>query len=530
MIEGCIIVGTGPAGLMAARAAVAAGIQPVVIDAGQQESGELTRRRSSVINALAGGGGLPNWATQPPQSVRATTPVKRILGSDEPHRRHPERAQGDDSRERLWVNAVGGFSRVWGCALATFTDADMAGWPVSARLTRTDYEAAAAALRIAGHDSPVYEVIGPPRAPDVRLAAPPALATLTSATGGPWLTGPSTLALAGHDRSAHCNNCGTCLTGCPWRVLFDAHDAITSLADEGAITLRTGLLVSGIEEQPASVTVTARSVTGEVLTLHAQRLVIACGSVGSTILASRLLGRTLRLRDCQAFTLPMVDLSPRLRSAPSRSAAQAAGELSQATLARVFLERRGIDGRIDLHVQAYPPGPEIRAALLRTLQDLHLPQALRGRIAAHLADRAMACHGFLPAAASGSLVIDGRAPAAAVGARDESWTLTCETGDTALLRREIGHLIRLLARRGYATMSTLARVEPVGGGYHHSGSLPMGGADGTDDLGRPPGSRRIHIADAASLPMLPPQPPTLSIMAHAHRVMSRIIRAGLLSA
>lgn len=530
VIEPCIIVGTGPAGLMAARAAVAAGIRPTIIDAGERESSELSQRRQASITALAGGEGLPAWAAQPPQSARGPIPVKRILGSDESHRPHPGRAGGDATAERLWVNAVGGFSRVWGCALATFTDADMSDWPPSARLTRTDYEAAADAVHIAGHDSPVYRMIGPPRAPDVELSAPRALSALTSATGGPWLTGPSTLALAGHNGLPHCRNCGTCLTGCPWRVLFDAHDAITALADSGAVTLRTGELVVGVEEHPAAVTVTARTACGEALSLRTDRLILACGSVGTTILASRLLGRALRLRDCQAFTLPMIDVSPRSRGGRVSIDADAAGSLAHATLARVFLERCGTDGRTALHVQAYPPGPEIRAALQRTLLDSRLPRALRGGATEILADRAMACHGFLPAACSGSLVIDGRSTTQQGDTARGSWALTREVGNTARLRREIRLLTRLLARHGYATLAALARVEPVGGGYHHSASLPIGSPDGTDDLGRLPGASRIHLADAASLPLLPPQPPTLSIMAHAHRVMSRIIRAGLLSA
>jgi len=522
-----LIVGTGPAGLAAARRAIAAGTHPVVLDAGLPESTDLASRRTGAVAALDTTGSLPDWAHQTPQALGGVTPRKLLLGSDEPHRSHPARTDGRSDQARLWANTVGGFSRVWGCALATFREPDMADWPAAARLTRLDYDAALAELRVLGAVDGVSDRIGPYRAPDALLPGHPALARLTSSSPAGWLIGAAALALS-PDPARTCRHCGSCLAGCPWQVLFDAHDSVVDLARRRALTLLPGHLVVGIREQDDHVVVTTLTGESESSSFTAERLVLAAGSVGTTILLSRLLGRPLHLHDCQAFTLPMLRMFPVPRPDRTR-AALSAREVSPAggivmptvTLARMFLEHCDGGGRIDLHLQAYPPGPEIRASLARTLTQRGLPPPLVRESVRRLGDRALACHGFLPGRDSGTLRIEaGPAP---------EWTLERRSGDGAVLRRRLGQVSRLLVERGYLTLPGLARIEAVGGGYHHSGSVPIGSPTGSDDLGRPAGMQRIHVADAASLPALPPQPPTLSIMSHAHRIVDRLHRRGLLA-
>ena len=89
-----------------------------------------------------------------------------------------------------------------------------------------------------------------------------------------------------------------------------------------------------------------------------------------------------------------------------------------------------------------------------------------------------------------------------------------------------GHLVRAMRSLGYLGSLRVASFPGPGNSIHYAGTLPMRERPyrkyETDRSGLLFASKRVHVADAATFPVLPSKNLTFTIMANAMRVAQAV--------
>ncbi|HTR89063.1 MAG TPA: GMC oxidoreductase [Solirubrobacteraceae bacterium] len=525
---GFVVLGSGPAGMAAAHALCGAGHRVTVLDAGDR----IEPGRMDVFERLAGleperwPGELVELARDSfPVDVRRV-PLKPAYGSLFPYAREdPDLAIEAENVETLPSLACGGLSNSWGASILPFRERDIADWPISLEELRPHYEAVLGFVPVAGeHDElagvlPLYT--GAPRAlrrtrqMEVVLGHLRRNAVGLSEAG--FNFGASRLAVnASVGDGGGCRHCGLCLYGCPYGAIYNARHTLERLVSDGSVDYRSGIYVDRLAEDERSVTIDFhhRRRPTDRGRLTAAGVFVACGAISSTRLMLDSTGwprRTRRLVDSQYFISPMLTV----RRAPVSAAEQGN------TLAQLFLELD--DPRISsntIHMQLYGYNDLMLAALARhvALSPRRLERLLQPALG-----RMVIVQGYLHSAESPGLEL-GR------GGRGDDRVRLVGEHDPTDGGRVRGLLRRLAAngrRLGMVPLPGLAQVGRPGKGNHVGGSLSMRSAPGeleTDTLGRLPGWRRVSVVDAAILPSVPATTVTLSVMANAHRIATRVAR------
>lgn len=266
--------------------------------------------------------------------------------------------------------------------------------------------------------------------------------------------------------------------------------------------------VESYVEQRDHVEVISRDLdSGERRRWRARRVYLGAGQFATTRLVARALElyeRPIHIADSQYFFFPL--LSWRGRYSPV-----------QFTLAELFIEILNESlGPDYLHFQVYA-----RNALFdQTLRSM-LP---RGFPIEPIARRFYLFQGYLPSRDSGHLELrlSSRSDCDEVLIRGIP-----NPRAQGLARRSQGLLRRQLLRFGLVPPGA-PKMVPPGRSFHSGCSFPMGGRDpvfSADALGRPAGSQRVHIVDAANFPSIQGSTILVTAMANADRIASEA--AGL---
>ncbi|MGL4279067.1 MAG: hypothetical protein ACRCS0_01765, partial [Albidovulum sp.] len=146
-----IVIGSGPAGVSAAKALLARGRQVLMVDGGKRLEPDAAARRADLAATDPGGWSgeaRENWMA----SQYASPPGQiRRFGSD--FAMEPGAATCADMPGWMALRAsraVGGLSNLWGAAVLPYGEKDMAGWPVTAKDLTPHYRAVADFLPVAG--------------------------------------------------------------------------------------------------------------------------------------------------------------------------------------------------------------------------------------------------------------------------------------------------------------------------------------------------------------------------------------------
>jgi choline dehydrogenase-like flavoprotein len=519
------VIGSGPAGVSAARALATRGVRITLFDAGRQLEAER-RRDVERLGALA----PDEWAPETLAAIRDASdvgvggvPQKLSYGSDFPYRDIqrwvPIETRGADTGPTL---ARGGFSTVWGSCVLPFLDEDLADWPVSADDLAPHYRAVTGFLPLAAREDdlaaefPLHCDAPRPLEPSAQARAlmddleraRPRLAAAGLRFG--W----SRIAVRAESNAAGpgCAYCGLCLHGCPYRLIYDAGTTLDTLIESGHVDYRGGVVVERLEERGHDVQLRLREIaTGDATSISAERVYLACGVISTTrlLLASlECYDRPLPIRDSQYFLLPWL----RARGVPRPR------DEALHTLCQAFLELR--DPRIDahnIHLQVYSYNDLYARLFDRLLGPLRRPA--RPGVDALLA-RMLLIQGYLHSDASPTIE-------ATLQARGDQAVLVLEERRNPrtrpALRRLVGRLLRLAPELRALPLFPALRVAPAGRGYHSGGSFPMRERPGpleSDTLGRPHGLERVHVVDASTFPTIPATTITFTAMANAHRIAS----------
>ena len=518
------MVGSGVAAIACAQALIERGVQPVILDAGE----ELDRDRQARINRLAGQdrsdwSGIDVDALKPRRgSGIGAIPRKLAFGSDYVYgheRAHSPLDCADGVIPPTY--ARGGYSTVWGAAVLPAHDSDLAGWPVRRADLAPHYRAVlrgrplSGAADVLSDEFPLYSdsVSAVAPSPQGRALLGKLQAGAEALRADQIWAGRSRLLVAA-EGAQRCIECGLCLTGCPRSAIHCSDGDLRRWLAAGAVEYRPQTVVRSVAEDADGVRVFLDRGGEE----RFDRVFLGAGALNTTRIVLRaraLYDRPVHLCDSQKFLVPFV-LRRRVPGALTHP-----GNV----LANAFIEIRDtVDGHW-VHIQMSPHNELVEQSLRLRRGPL---AAVARRALAPVFERVMYAWGSLHSDSSGAL------QAALRPRRDGEPLLEIRSVPNANSRvaaaRAIGKLARHARELGGAPFVPLLRMSKVGGSAHYGGSLPM--VAGTpaelqsDLLGRPWGFARVHCIDAAVLPSIPGTTVALTVMANAHRIASVAMSAA----
>ncbi|MCU9849598.1 GMC oxidoreductase [Defluviimonas sp. WL0024] len=503
----CIVIGSGPSGIAAAKALLARGRTVVMLDGGKApEPAAEARRVALAATGPEGWSAADRAAWMAPQYGAPPGQVRRF-GSD--FAMEPAATTFADAPGWLGLRAsraAGGFSNVWGAAVLPYRQADMADWPISADDLAPHYRAVAGFVPISGRTDDI-EALMPalpmaghgPIAPATQAEA---LLARLSAERKRFAAQGLRAGIARQAVDAACRRCGMCLHGCPYGLIWSARLTLADLGADPRFSYRSGAVVTRFEEGDAGIALYLEDGT----TITGTRAFLGAGVLETAriLLASRPEPGELVLKDSQHAFLPMLQRFPN-RSRPDRGAFH--------TLPQIFLELEAPEISAYLvHAQIYSWNDYYARDLVANYGH-GLPFA-RAFFAA-LARRLIVAQVFLHSDHSHRIGLtraaDGRLTARLIANADTDRTVRAAA-------RRIG---AAMGHAGLLPLTFASRPGAPGSSFHVGGSVPMARtpAPGQSDLlGRPHGLSRLHVIDASVLPAIPATTITLPVMANAHRI------------
>jgi|SRR5579875_298983 len=458
----------------------------------------------------------------PVAEVEGELPLKQIFGSDFPFRDGGQLSRLAVERggnARAVSGAFGGFSNAWGAQVMPFSRPTLDAWPVGYDAMEPHYRAMLEHIPFSGRDDDYSEWFPPLAAmqPLPRLA-PASTEVLRRYAARRRVVrrlgvtvGAARLAL----RSRECIECGLCLTGCPYGLIYSSSQTLAPLIAAGEIAYRGGLLVLRVGEDDLGCWIEARDLaSGERERLRTDRVLLACGGLGTTRVALgsiRADVRSARLKESVQLVLPFV--SARGHADPR---GQPSFTLNQFNML-IEYGRRGLD-LAQIHLYPYNPGFEDALPSALATSETTRAAILR-RVSAGL--------GYLPSWSSPSIEVKVGA-ATPDGLPEVRLASERNPATRGALARVIARMLAVAPALDLwpivpaLSISGAAKSYHFGGSFPHVRGRPAAGALETDELGRPAEWRRVHLIDASVFPSIAATTFTLSVMANAHRIAQRV--------
>jgi len=531
-----LIIGSGPA---AVGAAMALDHVHVVDSGGSLESVPADRAASLGRKAPSlWPKGDVEWLKSTLQPNTNGVETKLSFGSRYPYE-IPESGPAWDVRGGLKPSfAFGGLSTVWGASALPYRQGEITKWPITLKELEPHYRAVLAETGLAGVRDDLEEIFPSyHEAPSLLETSPQAMAVLArwhknrrklTAAGFRW--GRSRLMVEGKHAEASagrlsyhgsnelaaekaCVECGMCMYGCPYDLIYSSRQSIRKWHGEGKINYEAGVLVEGFKELTDRVEVWGRNLgTGAEWRGETERLFLAGGVLSSTAMVMRSLAienLPVEILDSQYFTVPLLSFRGTAGVRESRLH----------TLAQIFLEIMPAEiSKQLIHLQIYTYNDMIT----RVLQQKTGPLAsLLDPMIRQMEGRLFFLQGYLHSDDSGRLRIK------MVTAHDGQKKFLVEPMVNpkvgGMVRKVLAKLASHLGNLGFCPILPMASLGEPGRGFHSGGSMPMGGDSQehpivTDRLGRPNGLKRVHVIDASTFPSISATTITLTAMANARRI------------
>ena len=508
------VIGSGPASVSACAALVASGNKVTVLDVGNELPASQITLRDRLARVEP-----EEWASEDIAQLKNATEAttkgvanKLVLGSDFAYRDSKEAAPlSFNSAIMRRSFALGGLSNVWGACIARYPESELKRWPITTSELNKHYDAALKLIpgsqykTTSNDDKP--EAVS--RQALILLQALRKNQSQLQAHGVRF--GTSRLAVDFHgDQSSQgpCRQCGLCLYGCPYQLIYSASQTLTSLRESGLVQYLRGLRVKRLESRgDATLIVTEDLKSNQTREFTGKRVYVGAGVIETARLMLESMnrqGQSLAIKHSDKFTLPMLQYRA------------TAGVLTERlhTLSQVFLE---IDDReLDknkIHLQAYTYNDLFLRALKRKSGALFpiLKFPIR-----KLLERLVICFGYLHSDISSTVRMKIKSGSNDIELSGEPNPASRHAAKLAA--RKLRRVHRLL--QGVATLPTIGIP---GEGNHCGSTFPMSRAPKsmeTDPLGRVPGFPRVHLIDASIFPSLSAATITLTSMANAHRIAS----------
>ncbi|MCO6431418.1 MAG: GMC family oxidoreductase [Deltaproteobacteria bacterium] len=519
-----IVIGSGPAGIAAAKSLLAAGHEVTMLDVGYT----LEPDRQEKVDQLARGD-RKSWDKRVLEEITKATepdvkglPKKLIFGSDYPFKNPAEHieieAKGVDV---LMSHAAGGLSNVWGANLMPLHERDIAGWPLTLKELEPYYKKVLEFVQLSAvvdrlHDH--FPILTDGALPlKLSKQAQSFLKDLEASKKAlerqGIFFGSSRLAVRASslEGDGGCTYCGMCLYGCPYSLIYSSAHTLKQLSDEPRFKYVPNVFVERVEESGDSAKVTGRDLnTGGQSSFAAERVFIAAGAVSSTRIVLESLEayeKELAIKDSQYFLLPFLRF-------------KGSGDVTKEqlhTLSQVALNihREDISSK-PIHVLTYTYNDLYLRAIKKLLGPLF---SLSKPVINPLLSRLVVLQGYLNSNESPEILLKVSRP------QNGRRAVSLEAKLNPLTKGAIKKLMKLMRtntfRLGGIGLRPLMHVGAPGKSYHIGASLPMREAPGefeSDILGRPHGLKRVHVVDTAVFTDVPATNVTFTIMANAYRI------------
>lgn len=498
MNHDAIVIGSGPAGAVAARTLTDAGAKVLMLDVGKM----LEPERAAAAARLAA---REPEAWAPGEAValagEARTDAKRpklVFGSDYAYASPADARVAQDGTNVLVSHARGGLSTVWGAAMLPNPEGEFDGWPID-RAALDPHYAAVAELAGLTADAPPSD-----RARRLRARHSQNAAALKRRG---FSSEPARLALD----TARCRSVGLCLSGCPYGAVWSSERLVDSLLARPGFSYKGSVLVTRLAAEGAVTRIEARDADGKAQEFRAPKVFLAAGALSSARLAAQslnLYGKPLPLLYQPYFLAPFLALG-------------GGGDVEAErlhTLAQVFmaLSDPAVSTR-RVHLQLYTYSGHIRTAVDDALGPLGrlVPGARRA-----LLSRLCAVQGYLHSDEGGAIWMTLREPKDG-GPAEASLQAPPAAKRKAAVARVLKALLSARRELGGLVLSPMARHGLPGDGSHVGGTFPMAASPvglQTDALGRLAGLPGVHMIDGACLPSIPATTFTFTVMANARRI------------
>jgi choline dehydrogenase-like flavoprotein len=497
-----VVIGSGPAGVSAALPLVEAGRRVVMLDGGSDRAAPTGtpwhRMLGAHLEALKPDDGL---------SPKLRTPeARRLLGAFRWH-------EPIEEEDFLAIGALsrGGLSRIWGAFICELQDDDLQGWPLTAYDLRPSYDAVVSRMGVSGsHDDDMAAFYGHSDALQVPPPLGPTAATLfkrySAAPPDPdFALGRARNALITENRwqRQSCDLRLGCLWGCERGAIYDARQDIALLRQHANFELR-----DAVAQRLASADGGWDVITTGGDRLHAPRLVVAAGTLGSLRLVAPLIDPAAGLRVLHSPVMAVPLLVPGRLFGKSPSEGHSLAQLGF-RLACSAKPGDYVSGAI-YEVAGLPPSS-------------FAARMPFGRRAATEIFRALA-----PALAIATIYFAGRYSANTVTLRPSAGAAQAPC---VALRGGVAPGFDAIARTVRRRLTTIwrklgarplpgAALATAGTDAHLGGVFPMGLAapHGTNNYGELHAAPRLYLVDGSVLPTIPSKFTTLTVMANADRI------------
>jgi len=526
-----VVVGSGPSAIAASHALVHQGLEVTILDIGrqlEQSTKEVVRRMSTLQPEAWRFEDLAHITGSGCKAVE-NLHIKRSYGSSFcfAGTESPTRVTWNGRVGFRHSDAEGGLSNVWGAALLPYRQEDISDWPISIAHLEPHYRAVMEFLPSTAIPDDIERILPSYTSKSVPLAPSRQGVELLSdleAARKPLRAagihfGRSRLAIQslGDNKKPPCTQCGLCLAGCPYSLIYQSTQTLHDLLRTGRLTYRRGHLVERLVEKNGHVVVIGRDLnSGYEFQVPAALVFLAAGTIPTAkIVLSSLVqyDRPVLLRDSQYFILPLLRFNRvvGVESERLHTSAQVFIEMDDPTVSQhlVHMQVYGYSSILDR---------ELRRSYLRfPMKSNHLRR--------QLLERLMVIQGFLHSNDSGRIKL--------VLKRDHDGDqMMASTQPNMVARKSVRNAARILAMHAQhiraLPMIHAIRMPASGSGYHSGGSFPMSANPGeldTDPLGRLSALPHVHLIDASIFPSIPATSITLTVMANAHRIATQAIKA-----
>jgi choline dehydrogenase-like flavoprotein len=526
-----VVIGSGLGGTGAIKALVRNGHKPVVLDVGAGPPSDVERDMQFLRNKDPrswSSDDLGLFAAQREQVSKSLVPRKSILGSEYFY-------GGGDLRAEMssqfkpgfppYSEAIGGFSAGWGGAFLPIHEDDVKDWPVPHHHLMDSMRACVSGLMVHEPIDGITHVFpslgaGVGRTRDLSRAETRILKQMERASRR---SGPSSVVVGqsrlltdfSEDSEARCRYCGHCSSGCVFGSIYKTADEIEGFAKRDLIEYRRGLRVHQIDSVDSAPVIRAQNIhNGELVSIEADRVLVAMGAVQSSILFMRSMGivdRPMTIRRTGGFLQPLVSLRGLPLDWPDVN-----------TQSSVFAEFKVPEVSSNwVHAQISPANELVLRRLgIRSRRRGFSDQLLRRQLAEHIGMALVNIHSsFGP---SFEVRIRGDEVNEASVESRQIFTDESKRAHRAVFRS----FSRLMRSSGFVPIRAAQQGSTTVAGFHFGSSLPMRlnpmSEFETDPLGRPAGWTNVHFVDTSVLPNIPATTVGLLTMANGFRIASEL--------
>lgn len=518
------IIGSGLTGLSVAYALLSAGKKVVMLDGGTT----LEKSTNNHAQTLAQ---KPAWQwtedekaffTNGVESSTSGVKEKKLFGSNFSSR--PAASQPFEKRNSAFYSSVAqnGLGNIWGAGLMPMHENDMHDWPIAYRDLTEHYKAVLNFMPLSGQndaleqDFPLFNK--PNRHPLSRqtrtlLARAEKHKEKLGAHG--FQIGASRLAASfdGGTGAFECQNCGMCMYGCPYGVLYTGSSTFAEFLQHKNFSYLPNVIVQKIERDGTQKTIHVTDHNGSHLpSIPAKSVFVATGPFATTRIMLRSLGlydRPVIVKTSEQFYMPMLSLQgfSNIDQEDKHTMCQSFMELLSPEVSPFFVHF-SIYGHNDLYRKAIKNLLSPIFPLVDPFVNIALSRLYFMFCYLH-SDHSPTIVAQLENTTKKALILQG--------------VPNAEAGKTL---KKIKKSLRSVAPQLGLLSVPLYKGQRLPGAANHSGgSFPMSTSPSmleTDLLGQIPGFDGVHIVDSSVFPSITATTMTYSVMANAHRIATLV--------